>query len=143
MPPSSSITPSPAPAGASDLTPVPAPRLDGGFANVTNCPNVSPPSGYTAGAYFGCGVTPAAYAVAPTYVPPPAQVPAPAVMPPAAPVIATPPVAVVPTTAAPADALFSFGQQLYPVQVGPGLWGQPVGYVPGQPVRNWLRYVSP
>ena len=29
------------------------------------------------------------------------------------------------------------------VQLGQGLLGQPTAYVPGQPIRNFLRYVSP
>jgi hypothetical protein len=35
------------------------------------------------------------------------------------------------------------GQQKNPVQLGRGIIGQPVAYVPGQWFRNWLRYVSP
>lgn len=39
--------------------------------------------------------------------------------------------------------LFSLGQENYNVQLGRGLIGQPTVYVPGQPVRNFLRYLSP
>lgn len=39
--------------------------------------------------------------------------------------------------------LFSLGQEGYNVQLGRGLVGQPTVYVPGQPVRNFLRYLSP
>jgi hypothetical protein len=40
-------------------------------------------------------------------------------------------------------ALISLGQQNNAVQVGQGLWGQPVAYVPGQSIRNWVRYFFP
>lgn len=38
---------------------------------------------------------------------------------------------------------FSLGQENYNVQIGRGIIGQPTVYVPGQPVRNFLRYLSP
>ncbi|MCA9959044.1 MAG: hypothetical protein KC443_08420 [Anaerolineales bacterium] len=39
--------------------------------------------------------------------------------------------------------LFSLGQENYNVQIGRGVIGQPTVYVPGQPIRNFLRYLSP
>jgi hypothetical protein len=39
--------------------------------------------------------------------------------------------------------LFGFGQDNYNVQLGRGIIGQPVAYVVGQPIRNFLRYVFP
>ncbi len=39
--------------------------------------------------------------------------------------------------------LFSLGQENYNVQIGRGIIGQPTVYVPGQPVRNFIRYISP
>ncbi|MFN3191617.1 MAG: hypothetical protein ACE361_13995 [Aureliella sp.] len=39
--------------------------------------------------------------------------------------------------------LLSLGQEGYNVQIGRGIVGQPTVYVPGQPVRNFLRYLSP
>ncbi len=39
--------------------------------------------------------------------------------------------------------IFSLGQEGYNVQIGRGIIGQPTVYVPGQPVRNFLRYLSP
>ena len=39
--------------------------------------------------------------------------------------------------------LFSLGQENYNVLLGRGVIGQPTVYVPGQPVRNFLRYLSP
>ncbi|MCA9128408.1 MAG: hypothetical protein KDB22_15080 [Planctomycetales bacterium] len=39
--------------------------------------------------------------------------------------------------------LFSLGQENYNVLLGRGLVGQPTVYVPGQPLRNFLRYLSP
>jgi hypothetical protein len=39
--------------------------------------------------------------------------------------------------------LFSLGQENYNVQLGRGIIGQPTAYVSGQPIRNFLRYLSP
>jgi len=39
--------------------------------------------------------------------------------------------------------LFSLGQENYNVQLGRGIIGQPTVYVPGQPIRNFMRYLSP
>ena len=39
--------------------------------------------------------------------------------------------------------LLSLGQEGYNIQVGRGILGQPTVYVPGQPVRNFLRYLFP
>lgn len=39
--------------------------------------------------------------------------------------------------------LISLGQENYNVQLGRGLFGQPTVYVPGQYVRNFLRYIFP
>lgn len=39
--------------------------------------------------------------------------------------------------------LFSLGQDNYNVVLGRGLIGQPTVYVPGQPFRNFFRYISP
>jgi hypothetical protein len=39
--------------------------------------------------------------------------------------------------------LFGFGQDSFNVQLGRGIIGQPVAYVPGQPFRNFLRYIFP
>lgn len=39
--------------------------------------------------------------------------------------------------------LFSLGQENYNVLLGRGLIGQPTVYVPGQYIRNFLRYISP
>ena len=39
--------------------------------------------------------------------------------------------------------LFSLGQENYNVQIGRGIIGQPTVYVAGQPIRNFLRYLSP
>jgi hypothetical protein len=113
-----------------------APQLGGGFATVSNCANVSPPSRYTAASGISCG-SPIGYATPPpqTYVAPTAQTGVPLAAPLGGPASVYP--------AAPAPSLISFGQELYPVQVGQGLWGQPVAYVPGQRVRNWVRYLFP
>ncbi len=39
--------------------------------------------------------------------------------------------------------LLGFGQDNFNVQLGRGIIGQPVAYVPGQPFRNFLRYLFP
>lgn len=141
---------------AADYQPVSPPQLyNGGYATMADCRLITPPSGYTARSPYGggCGSAgPVTYAPA-AYTPPPAQVSAPAVMPPLTPdqipsvtypaaPATVPPGALGPPAAAPAGSLVSFGQETYSVQVGQGLWGQPVAYVPGQRFRNWLRYFS-
>ncbi|MGB7345220.1 MAG: hypothetical protein WBD20_13480 [Pirellulaceae bacterium] len=153
LPPGSS----PLIASPSDMTPMPQPNLNSGFATVDNCNCVSPASGYTAASGIGCGsnlgyISPASCQtpVAPGYLPqnygydaPPAQIAGPAVMP-VAPGFATGGLGTdgFGTGRVP-RALISLGQQNYPVQVGQGLWGQPVAYVPGQSLRNWVRYFFP
>ncbi|TWT56367.1 hypothetical protein [Allorhodopirellula solitaria] len=164
-PPSGSTYASPP---IADYEPVMPPQLsNGGFATAADCRLITPPSTYTGMSPYGdlCS------SVAPTnytspYTPPPAEIAAPAAMPPltaAPPVAAAPPITVpstaitVPSTAitvpqtvppvsppasAPVGSLMTFGQESLPVQVGQGLWGQPVAYVPGQRCRNWLRYFS-
>ncbi|MEM6468106.1 MAG: hypothetical protein AAF802_00955 [Planctomycetota bacterium] len=129
----------------SDLSPMPQPQLRGQkYATIDNCNLVSGPSYYRAASPYGCGVVPTNYApvTQSPYNPPAAEIAAPATIPP---VTTFPAPAVLGNTAvpgAPARALISFGQERYTVQVGQGLWGQPVAYVPGQGVRNWLRYLS-
>lgn len=39
--------------------------------------------------------------------------------------------------------VFSLGQENYNVLLGRGIIGQPTVYVPGQPIRNFMRYLSP
>ncbi|MEL7263891.1 MAG: hypothetical protein AAFP69_03630, partial [Planctomycetota bacterium] len=39
--------------------------------------------------------------------------------------------------------LVTLGQENYPVVVGQGFYGQPAAYVPGQSIRNFLRYLTP
>ena len=141
---------------SSDQSPIPQPQLGtnaNAFANMDNCNLITGPSPYMAASGFGSGcgqVVPTTYAGPVTQAPGvapgslPAEIPSPAMV---APVTVLPPVAVqppaVPAKVAPARALVSMGQDKYPVQVGQGLWGQPVAYVPRQRVRNWFRYIFP
>ncbi|KAA5543191.1 hypothetical protein FYK55_12995 [Roseiconus nitratireducens] len=138
---------------SSDLTPMSQPQLgDGGFATPNNCHLITGPSPYMAASAFGsaCGciapttyVTPVSTTVSGPALPP--EIAAPAAMPPPPGTIYGPAVTQVPAappSAAPAPSLLKFGQENYPLQIGQGLWGQPVAYVPGQCVRNWLRYFS-
>ncbi len=129
---------------SSDFQPIPQPQLGSLYANVDNCACVTGPSGYSA-ASVGCG-TPLTY-VAPAYGPAPTY----------GPVLgyAAPPSTLVPPTlmpnqvaplsqnVAPLPSLFTLGQQYNPVQVGQGIIGQPVAYVPGQTIRNFFRYLFP
>jgi hypothetical protein len=122
----------------SDLAPLAQPQLNDGFATVGNCPCVSPPSSYVA-ASGPCSTVsyqgPVSYAGPQTYVAPTTQIAAPVVV----------PVAAVPDRRAgiPRGPLINFGQNRNPVQVGQGIVGQPVAYVPGQRFRNWIRYIFP
>ena len=117
-----------------DMTPLAPPQLGGEYATVGNCCCVSGPSTYRAASAVGCGPS-VTYEVPQVYVPPPTEIPAPAVMP--------------PTFVAPGSPrstprpLFSFGQEFKPVQLGQGIIGQPVAYVPGERFRNALRYIFP
>ena len=123
-----------------DMQPMPQPQLGNRFATIDNCALVSPPSDYSAASGCGCGtVVPQSYeAPQPTAAPvtySPAEVAVPVVVP-----------ATTPSNAklgAPMRSMVTFGQERNPVQLGQGLVGQPVAYVPGQPFRNWLRYFSP
>ena len=117
---------------SSDLAPIATPQLNDGFATIDNCNCISAPSSYIAAS--GCGgCAPVSYQAPQTYVAPPAVIAAPTILPGAA----------AAQSGVPAGALISFGQEAYPVQVGQGLFGQPVAYVPGQRFRNWLRYIFP
>ncbi|EMI19612.1 hypothetical protein RMSM_03458 [Rhodopirellula maiorica SM1] len=138
------------PNSSSDLTPLAQPELQTEFATMSNSPCISAPSSYTAAcaspympvSYYAadpCAV-PTTLPSTTTIAPAPTFAPAPnvAVAPPA--VYGTP---ITPGTAAPIGSLFTLGQERNLVQVGQGLWGQPVAYVPGQGVRNWIRYFFP
>ncbi|PAY16201.1 hypothetical protein CKO51_27900 [Rhodopirellula sp. SM50] len=147
--PSNSYAPSP-----SDLDQIPQPSLEtNAFARADNCRLITPPSTYMAASAFagGCGqVIPTSYSSSvcgPITQAPgtlPAEIPSTATIPPTTvyPPTTTQPLAV-PTSAAPARSLITLGQENYMVQVGQGLWGQPVAYVPGQGLRNWIRYIFP
>lgn len=147
----STATPAPGVA-AGDYAPVAQPQLSTSFATMSNCRNITPPSGYRSDRILTCGppvsyvTTVGASVPPPTYLPPPAQI--------------GPPVVTLPPTTVPADALplppvqtvipgspgfrplISFGQERYPVQVGQGIFGQPTAYVPGQSIRNAIRYLT-
>ncbi len=113
------------------MTPVPQPQLGSTWATADNCNLVSPPSGYRA-EFVPCGPAPV---VPLAYTAPPAVVVPPTVMPGAAP-------PVLPATAG-HRPLFTLGQEYYNVQLGQGIIGQPTAYVPGQHIRNFIRYLSP
>ncbi|GAA5508227.1 hypothetical protein [Novipirellula caenicola] len=136
------------PNSSSDLTPLAQPELQTEFATMSNSPCISAPSSYTAAcaspympvSYYAadpCAVPatlPTTIAPAPTFAPAPSMAVAPSA------VYGTP---ITPGSAAPIGSLFTLGQERNLVQVGQGLWGQPVAYVPGQGVRNWIRYFFP
>lgn len=131
-----------------DAQPIPQPQLNNQFATINNCALVTPPSGYSAASGCGCGSTivpqsynmpvSAAVVADPAATVPMATVPAEVAVP-----VAT---TTVPTNAKlgmPMRSLVTFGQENKPVTVGQGVVGQPVAYVPGQPIRNWIRYFMP
>lgn len=126
-----------------DMLPIARPQLSDSFATVGNSCCVSPPSTYVAAMGFGNCVggsyqpaTTQSYIATGPQVANPPQV-APAV-----------PSGLVPVTrpsapGVPTRPLINLGQNKNAVVVGQGLIGQPVAYVPGQYIRNWIRYVSP
>ncbi|WP_153555903.1 hypothetical protein [Roseimaritima sediminicola] len=129
---------------AADLTPVPQPGLEASMATVDNCACVSAPSSYNAGGLWQCGpeyvvpcsaTVPATVPATTPYIAPPAVVAPPVAMP----AVAT--TAVVPTAGC--RPLFTLGQDPTNVQIGQGIIGQPKAYVPGQNVRNFIRYFTP
>ena len=129
-----------------DYAPMAAPSLGGSISNINNCANVTGPSGYSAAFSSACGgCAPVTYQapLPQAFQAPPAQIAAPAIVP--GPQFNAPLVAptVAATSSAPVGSLLSFGQERFPVQVGQGILGQPKAYVPGQRVRNWLRYFTP
>ncbi|MEM9826121.1 MAG: hypothetical protein AAF958_06005, partial [Planctomycetota bacterium] len=151
---------------ASDSTPMAPPQIDN-VANIGNSPLVTGASGYTGAmqaprtAYLNGYVMPVAGCAPAASFPAASSFPAPAPSlsaPPAvsapptfstplgglgAPVVGNPPLGAVAGSSAPAGALLSLGQDRYPIEVGRGIIGQPKAYVNGQPIRNWLRYLTP
>lgn len=136
------FTPAPQyPHSNSDYAPLSQPQLSNSFATLDNSCHVSGPSTYTAASASGC-CAPVGYQAPPAYIAPPAPIaPAPSFGP--AVVVPGAPVGAAPGTGIPRGPLISFGQERNQVQVGPGLFGQPVAYVPGQTFRNWIRYIFP
>ncbi len=151
VPRSGSSAGSSLPAGQSgDYAPLAQPRLGDRFATLGNCRNVSGPSSYRSDRIrcappTGYVTTVGATSSPPVYAPPPAQLGPPTILPPT-----YDPSLGMPMTAGPTvipgspgyRPLVSFGQDRFPVQVGQGILGQPVAYVPGQPVRNVIRYLT-
>ncbi len=142
------------PTPSQDYAPMTQPSLANQFATPNNSCHVTGPSTYTAASASGCATVgyqvPAGYQAPPAYIAPPPPVAAAPIAPgpiPSAPIVTAPPIQAAPIavtpTGAPVGSLVSFGQETYPVQVGPGLFGQPVAYVPGQKCRNWIRYLFP
>lgn len=131
-----------------DYAPMPQPQLGNQFATLGNCRNISAPSGYRSDRILTCGqptsylTTVGATSPPPIYSPPPAQIGPPVILPPTqmgAPIGSTQTVIPGPAGYRP---LISFGQERFPVQIGQGVFGQPVAYVPGQKFRNAIRYIT-
>ena len=129
--------------GNADMLPIARPQLNDGFATVGNSCCVSPPSSYVAamglGNCVGGGYQPGAsqgyIATGPQVAVPPQ-------------VASSVPSGLVPVTrpsarGVPKKPLINLGQDKNAVVVGQGIIGQPVAYVPGQCVRNWIRYIFP
>lgn len=93
--------------------------------------------------YRNVGIYPTAYQQCnpgPLNYPPPGAVPGAYVPPTYTPDVAP---GVYSTNNAGYSPLFSLGQENYNVQLGRGIIGQPTVYVPSQPFRNFIRYLSP
>ena len=118
----------------SDYVPLAQPQLNDGFATIDNCACISGPGNYVSATGWG-GCAPVSYQSPQAYVAPPTQIAAPSILPNG---FTQPQGAGIPR-----GALISFGQASNPVQVGQGIIGQPVAYVPGQRLRNWIRYIFP
>lgn len=122
-----------------DLLPVNPPQLNDQFATIDNCSCVSPPSGYVAATGWTQPSPTTSFVATPA--------PSAYIAPVAAPVAGLPVIPDASTmpkgSGVPRHSLISFGQNRNPIVVGQGVIGQPVAYVPGQPVRNWIRWVFP
>lgn len=119
---------------AGDFQPVPRPQLSRNMATIGNCAHISPPSGYSAGGLYDCQP---AYSYQPWGTP---------VMPASGNVPIYPPQTLPPGPFVPSPGfrpLFTLGQNPYNAQLGQGIIGQPKAYVPGQSIRNFLRYLTP
>lgn len=129
--------------GNSDMLPIARPQLNDSFATVGNSCCVSPPSNYVAAMGLGnCVGGGYQSAASQSYIATGAQVGAPPQ------VASAVPSGLVPVTrpsapGVPKRPLINLGQDKNAVVVGQGLIGQPVAYVPGQCVRNWIRYIFP
>ncbi len=115
---------------ASDSSPVSQPQLQGRWATSGNSQLVTGPSGYSS-TFWECG-PPVMQASGSTYAVTP-----PTMMPNSQPMLAVTRGAMAPRP------LVSMGQENYNVQLGRGIVGQPVAYVPGQNIRNFFRYLFP
>ena len=126
-----------------DMVPIARPELNVGFATVGNSCLVSAPSSYVTAMGLGnCAGGSYQPTTTQGYIATGPQV---ASLPQAA---ASVPSGLVPVTrpsapGVPKKPLINFGQDKNSVVVGQGLIGQPVAYVPGQCIRNWIRYISP
>ena len=124
-----------------DMFPIARPQLNDGFATVGNSCCVSAPSNYVAAMGLGSCVgypqtaSQGYIATGPQMANPPQAASA-------------VPSGLVPVTrpsarGVPKRPLINLGQDKNAVVVGQGVIGQPVAYVPGQCVRNWIRYIFP
>jgi hypothetical protein len=143
--------------------PIAAPQLSDQFATIDNCTCVSPPSGYVAATGW---TQPAPHGSSVSTVSPstyfgstvpvgstPNVIASPATIVPGAPVATIAPLpsaTMIPSASSmpkgsgvPRHSLINLGQNRNPVVLGQGVIGQPVAYVPGQPIRNWIRYIFP
>jgi hypothetical protein len=118
------------PPSPSDLAPVPTPQMNTQWSNAANSPLVTGPSGYRA-VFWDCSAPNVVQTSGPYVYAPPTVMP-------------NTPQAVALTANYPGyRPLFTLGQENYNVRLGQGIVGQPTVYVPGQPVRNFFRYLSP
>lgn len=113
----------------------PLPKPGERYATMNNSTFVSPASGYLAEMSWGKNsVEPASFA---------SQTQAPGHQAASELTAILPSSRLVQYEAVPSRPLFTFGQESKRVVVGQGFLGQPVAYVPGQWVRNSIRYLFP
>jgi hypothetical protein len=137
----STQTVAPTISSSSDLLPVAPPQLNDQFATIDNCSCISPPSGYVAATGWSQPTPNFVATPPPTAYVTPAPVMAPAAI---GNSVVIPDASMMPKgSGVPRHGLVNLGQTRNPVVVGQGIIGQPVAYVPGQPMRNWIRWVFP
>ncbi len=131
-------------AGSQDYAPFSPPQLGDQFATMDNSTFVSPPSGYVATTSWGVNCLPqTGYASTNTMSQTATTGVGQGVRVSNGLVPFSNPSQLQLHRGVPRGSWVSFGQSQRAVVVGEGILGQPVAYIPGQTVRNWVRYIFP